>query len=192
VQAEKRLKAMLEQRALASIDDVPAWEWKTPLQRSIQILKRHRDVMFKDSPDAAPISMILTTLAAHAYGGEEDLYDALVGIVERMPDYVRSSAPRVPNPVNPAEDFADRWKSDPRLETSFWLWHTQAKADVDALARRLDADGLREYATKKFRLNPTDDTARDLASSIHVATPTRSSLAAPLVIASAPRPWSQQ
>ena len=77
VQAQRHLKAMLEKRALASIDDVPTWERRTPLQRTIQILKRHRDVRFKDNCEFAPISMIITTLAAQAYQGEEDLYEAL-------------------------------------------------------------------------------------------------------------------
>ena len=36
---------LVESRAYAKVDDVPPYEWKTPLQRSIQIMKRHRDVM---------------------------------------------------------------------------------------------------------------------------------------------------
>jgi hypothetical protein len=189
-QAERRLRAMLEQRALASIDDVPTWEWKTSLQRAIQILKRHRDVMFKDNCDVAPISMILTTLAAHAYEGEDDLYEALVGILDRMTNYIRSTAPRIPNPVNPAEDFADRWKSDSRLEPNFWKWHMRAKADMEALPSHLSATEVRDYAQTNLRLDLNDDTAKALASDIRVMTPSRSSAAAPILIASAPKPWS--
>ena len=191
VQAEQRLRALLEQRALASIDDIPTWQWKTPLQRAIQILKRHRDVMFKDNPELAPISMILTTLAAHAYEGEDTVYNALVGILDRMPDYVRPSAPRIPNPVNPGEDFADRWKTDGRLESAFWRWHMQAQADVATLAGQLTAEGISDFATKKFRLDLADDIAHDLASTVRVVSPARpAAAAAPVVIGSAPRPWS--
>jgi hypothetical protein len=43
--------------------------------------------MFVKNPGAGPISMIITTLAAHAYGGEADLYPAVAGILARMPDY---------------------------------------------------------------------------------------------------------
>jgi len=39
--------------ARATVEDVPPYEWKTPLQRSIQILKRHRDVMFKGKAELA-------------------------------------------------------------------------------------------------------------------------------------------
>ena len=39
----------------------------------MQILKRHRDGAFADRPDVKPASIILTTLAAHAYNQEETL-----------------------------------------------------------------------------------------------------------------------
>ena len=42
---------------------------KTTLQRIVQILKRHRDIMFSEDTDNKPISIIITTLAAKAYHG---------------------------------------------------------------------------------------------------------------------------
>jgi hypothetical protein len=126
--AESRLRQLVQERAYATVDEIPTYEWKTPLQRSIQILKRHRDVMFMEAPEWKPLSMVITTLAAHAYGGESDLSLALFNIVEGMPTYIRSARPRVPNPVNPAEDFADRWATDPRYEQHFRLWHGQLQA----------------------------------------------------------------
>ena len=80
--AQARAMQLVMERAYASVDEVPSYEWKTPLQRSIQLLKRHRDVMFKDNRDLRPISMIITTLAAHAYEGETNLHDALSHIIE--------------------------------------------------------------------------------------------------------------
>jgi hypothetical protein len=105
----------------ATVEDVPPYEWKTTLQRSIQILKRHRDVMFSDPEvsDLAPISMIITNLAARAYRGETDIGSALRNIVETMPTFINAVRPRVPNPADPAEDYADKWRLDPRLEKSF-------------------------------------------------------------------------
>ena len=91
------------------------------------ILKRHRDVMFKDNSEWAPISMIITILAAKAYKSELSLKDAIDGIVERMPQFVNVSKPRIPNPVNPKEDFADRWASDARYEANFWAWYSSIK-----------------------------------------------------------------
>lgn len=117
-----------------SVDDVPAYRLKTPLQRSIQLLKRHRDQMFRSDSDNKPISIIISTLAARAYDGETDVAAALDGILQRMGSHVSETKPRVPNPVDPAEDFADRW--NPNLENNFWSWLRQAQNDFAALTGR--------------------------------------------------------
>ena len=70
-----RRRSLSENRLKAAIEDVPPYDWKTTLQQSIQILKRHRDVMFDETPELAPISMIITNLAANAYDGESDALD---------------------------------------------------------------------------------------------------------------------
>jgi hypothetical protein len=100
--AELRLRQLVENKLYASVEDVPPYEWKTPLQRSIQILKRHRDVMFRENRGAAPISMIITHLAAHAYGGEIDLGAALTNIVENMPRYRESHETARPQSRRPS------------------------------------------------------------------------------------------
>jgi hypothetical protein len=119
--APPRLRRLVESRLYSSVQDVPAYEWKTPLQRSIQVLKRHRDVMFQETPGLAPISMILTNLATHSYNGESDIFTAVTGIVDRMPSFIRAGRPRVPNPADPAEDYADKWTKEPQLEQNFGL-----------------------------------------------------------------------
>lgn len=50
-------------------EDVPDALLRTPLQRAIQIMKRHRDVRFigRDDEKYKPIAMIITTLAARLY-----------------------------------------------------------------------------------------------------------------------------
>jgi hypothetical protein len=188
--AYRRIQNLVEGRKYASVDEVPPYEWKTPLQRVIQILKRHRDVMFRKNRDLAPISMIITTLAAHSYGGEQDLDIALSNIVARMPDFVRQQVPRVPNPVNPAEDFADRWATDSKYEDNFWIWHRQVSADVELLRNLVSHPNLLTEVRNRFNLELTDDQARrfgiDLpTNSLPKTFPTPS----PLIIASAPKPW---
>jgi hypothetical protein len=181
-----RMRHLVESRAYATVDDVPVYEWKTPLQRSIQLLKRHRDVMFIDNPDIAPISMIITNLSAQAYRGESDLAEVLSNILEAMPALVKPSVPRVPNPADPAEDYADRWRTDPRLERAFWQWHTQAKADVARLRRALETRAFEADVTRVFRIDLT--TAQ--ADTVRSLTPTTSVSSSPAIhIASAPRPW---
>jgi hypothetical protein len=127
-------------RALyASVEQVPDEVVRTPLQRTIQILKRHRDRRFagKTYDGNKPISMIVTTLAALLYEGEGDVYSALRNIVSKLnmhaglvdrPDFLVANAAfadnqhiisrrweggeykwYIGNLVNPLENFADRW-----------------------------------------------------------------------------------
>jgi hypothetical protein len=188
--ARKRQLELVEKRLYASVDDVPSYEWKTPLQRSIQIMKRHRDVMFKDASQWKPLSMIITTLATHSYNGETGLYEALRNIVDGMLSHVNVSRPRVPNPVNPAEDFADRWARDARYEENFRLWHAKIKADLANMVRLIGrTSDMTQSVREKFALELTADMRKDLDSS----TPSQERLivtAAPAVhISSPPKPW---
>ena len=157
-----RPRAVLENLARAAVEDVPPYEWKTTLQRSIQILKRHRDVMFLNDPDLAPISMIITNLAAQAYRGESDLTDALGNIVQTMPQFIQRDTPRVPNPADPAEDYADKWSKDARLKQSFWDWHTAVTADLQKLSTILEGRTLKDDVKDLFDVVLTDDEVRQL------------------------------
>ena len=151
----------------AKVDNVPTYKKKTPLQQAIQLLKRHRDLMFQKAPEKKPISIIITTLAARAYIGEADLGDALTNILNKMESLVRAAKPRVPNPVDPNEDFADRWTSDASLETNFKNWLAQAKADFDFLEKSNDVSLIAGRAKDRFGLvlNETD-----LAKSLGLST----------------------
>lgn len=82
--AQQLLESRAMQARVAKVDDLPVYRWKSPLQQAIQILKRHRDVMFEASPDCKPISIIITTLAGVAYRGEPDTQLALERILTEM------------------------------------------------------------------------------------------------------------
>ena len=183
--------AMLrEGRILATIEDVPPYEWKTPLQRSIQILKRHRDVMFQDMPRLAPISMIITNLAARSYAGETNLAVALTNIIEKMPTFVREQRPWLPNPADPLEDYADKWSVDQRLEKNFWEWHSAVKSDIARLLAALGTSRLPTLTEKAFDVTLTADVARKLGGGSGSSPAVAKSTPA-IVIPSAPRPWGR-
>jgi hypothetical protein len=187
--ALSQIEKLVKSRVYKSIDEVPPYAWKTPLQRSIQILKRHRDEMFKNAPEWKPLSMIITTLATHAYNGETDLGLALTSIINKMPQYVNTAKPRIPNPVNPGEDFADRWAKDARYEQNFWLWHAQVKADNDNLRILVDVPEINRVLKKKFDLSLTEDMQKQLGNS-GISAPYIAAAASPTIhIASAPKPW---
>lgn len=122
----------------ASVEDIPDYKVQTPLQASIMILKRHRDVMFeKDEINCCPISIIITTLAAHAYGGEEDIADALLSILAGMDSFIERDTQHlaiIRNPSDPMENFADKWAEYPERERSFYEWLQQAREDFTRVA----------------------------------------------------------
>ena len=148
----ERQRRLLAESIKANIEDVPEYKIKTPLQRAIQILKRHRDIMFVDDQDNKPISIIITTLAAHAYNNEDNLLDALIRIVDGMPEYIqnRQGIPWIPNPVNPTENFADKWVEKPKLKENFEQWLNKVKADLEALLSSHDLHDIIEGLKPKF------------------------------------------
>lgn len=159
-------KILLEKWAIAAkearLDKLPLFKRKSPLQRCVQILKRHRDAMFINDPKEKPTSVIITMLAGAAYQGEADIDDALNRILTDMGSLVRQTKPRVPNPVNPNEDFADKWY-DPanrhlNLEQNFLNWLEQAKADFLAIGNARNAELIVEQASERFavKLNADD------------------------------------
>ena len=122
----------------ASVRPVPIYtKDKLPLQRAVQLLKRHRDIMF-NGHEHRPISIIITTLAARAYQKETDVTMALLNIVDRMADLIeehydptlKKYVKWIPNPVNPEENFADKWAEHPQKEANFYRWLAQVKQDV--------------------------------------------------------------
>ncbi|OLE51708.1 MAG: hypothetical protein AUG51_21665 [Acidobacteria bacterium 13_1_20CM_3_53_8] len=113
--AERSFKASVEPLP----DHVPH-EAKTSLQREVQLIKRLRDITFADNCDLAPISIVLTTLAANNFSGERSV--ALVigqtfdSIVAQIPTRGRLY---VFNPSNPEEDLSERWDKCPEAYLAF-------------------------------------------------------------------------
>jgi hypothetical protein len=148
---ERKMAFAKRERIRASVDEIPDYKVKTPLQRAIQLLKRHRDCMFADDGEHKPISIIITTLAAQAYNEEATISEALQSILTGMAAYIeyRGGEAWVANPVNPAENFADKWAEEPVKRESFERWLEQARRDFALYLRasRFDAvpDELKEH-----------------------------------------------
>jgi hypothetical protein len=173
------------------VADLPAYRWRSPLQTCVQILKRHRDAMFATGMDRAPISVVITTLAAEAYNGEADVADALARILRTMAGFVNSGVPRIPNPVNPAEDFADKW-ADPQcqhldLEGNFWRWLEQANVDFDSIMRTQDVTTIVQNLQKGFAI-PTNEALIGAALGVRSSNSLLSAPAAPSNLTFPPKP----
>ena len=82
----------------------------SPLQRTVQLLKRRRDVYFRGDDDA-PKSIALTTLAGNHYRGEQLCTDALIGMLGRLKGQLEATRGIlvVPNPVDPTENLGRHW-----------------------------------------------------------------------------------
>ena len=139
----------------ASVEPYPkAGGFKGILRRTVQIAKRHRDIMFVDDPDLAPLSVIITTLASrsyewcvtnHEYDNELDL---LFDVVRHMPDtiQVRRVDGRdqwfIWNETTEGENFAEKWNRRPERAEAFFTWHARFCSDLVKLEDRRGLDRL--------------------------------------------------
>ena len=157
----------------ARVEDVPEYKVKTPLQRAIQILKRHRDIMFVNDPDDKPISIIITTLAGHAYNNESDLLEALQNLVKGMPRYILTinGVTWIPNPANPIENFADKWQEYPQREKNFYRWLQQVQQDLGEALELDDIPGVGKSLKLRFGEQVVNEALRSLPEAQNRYTP---------------------
>ncbi|MGH7687515.1 MAG: hypothetical protein ACREN2_11965 [Candidatus Dormibacteria bacterium] len=122
--AQRAERRLVFKEARAQVEAVPVFRNRNPLQRAVQVLKRHRDLYFQHDDENKPASVIVTTLAAHAYDGRADIFSAVVAIASTMEQYIekRGIETWVQNPVVPTENFAHKWVSHPVREQRFQQW----------------------------------------------------------------------
>lgn len=160
-----RMRA-LEKRMLgeAQVDPVPVYRSKTPLQQVVQLLKRHRDTMFKDLPDAKPASVILTTVAGDVYQVGESLSQTMRRVLDELERIRTSNADKVLNPVNPAENFADRWMwpdcAHLQLKKNFHEWVKEANRHFNEIMTGTSRQRLTEIAEDALSVKLSEDALR--------------------------------
>lgn len=148
----------LYKRLTESIQPVPEFtEERGTLQRVVQILKRHRDILFGNDEDK-PISIIITTLAANAYSGETSILTALQNVVSTMPNLIEErfsgevgrKVKWVENPVNNEENFADKWVTHPVRQQNFYKWMELVQRDITQLIMQQGIPNINESLKKSF------------------------------------------
>lgn len=171
---EKSVNSQSNRLLFASVEDVPEQLVRTPLQRAIQLMKRHRDIAFADNKEYKPISIIITTLAASLYQNEGDTLSALLAIIDGISlhsDLLKnkfaslneriaslkliSRSPNgeweIQNPVHSEENFADRWHEDEHVRAkAFFQWVNKIKADIDNIPHGKGIKELAEYLKRIF------------------------------------------
>lgn len=118
-------------------EEIPDYQVKTPLQKIVQIFKRHAEVMFDQNIEYKPSSVIITTLSTKQYRTASLIHDNLLDIMsyiagnlEQGIDY-RYGNPCVVNPVNPEEVLSGKWDKDKCYYEQFKKWVFQLKADLN-------------------------------------------------------------
>jgi len=159
---EQKTALAKREMIMASVDDIPDYRVKTPLQRAIQLLKRHRDIMFADDGEDKPISIIITTLAAKSYNEEPTISAALQSILRSMDEHIedRDGVAWIANPVNPAENFADKWAEEPKKQENFNNWLECARRDFALYLRASSFQAVPDELREALGSNLVDRTLK--------------------------------
>lgn len=153
------------------VEDVPAWRVKTTLQQAVQALKRHRDIYFTGRLKDRPASIVITTLAAHAYEGGGESYDVLRKITASMGEHLLHVDGRwiLSNPAQEGENFCDAWVGDPRHAVHFFEWLEHAKSTFENFGRRGGLDRTVPLLADAFGDRVAKAAAQSLARSVRAA-----------------------
>jgi hypothetical protein len=183
------MKNSLAESLKAKVDDIPDYKIKTPLQRAVQILKRHRDYYYtKKNADYKPISIVITTIAGMLYKGQDNIYNAIYDILLGIDENVvrkTSDGYYIPNPANPEENFADKWNDDPKLAQAFFEWVKEAREAFcsESILEKSDSKELSEVLARSLGVKIPDK----------IPTRERTSITMPPYVKTSPsnerRPW---
>lgn len=135
------------QTMAASLEPLPpnqSSNRKPPLKRAVQLLKRHRNIVFGGA-DNAPRSIVLTTLAANHYDGGDNVTDVLIGILDGiLGETQRTTDPLViRNPTNLSEVFSEAWIRDPSAYVAFVEFIQEFRSQLHTL---LHSTGFEEIS----------------------------------------------
>ena len=137
-------RVLLEKRASLPLPQRATPGDQTVLAMVVQLIKRYRDLQYA-SPrraDLAPRSIVLTTLVATHYDGQQEPSRALYQVVTGIARAVAEALPgrvAIANPTNPGERFCDKFTD--ATYTEFVRFVFALEAEVIALTT-MDGAGL--------------------------------------------------
>ena len=170
-------------RAAAKVEPLPEpTPFKSVLKRTVQILKRHRDIYFQNrNSENSPISIIITTLAANSYAKAvisnkyESELDLLYDVVANMHEFIsaRKVAGKmeyvIPNETTNGENFAEKWNEHPERADAFFEWQRAAINAIEQLARQEGLDKTMRSLMDKFGETETSRAFSKYTDSINMA-----------------------
>jgi hypothetical protein len=122
--------------------------------------------LYYDDADEAPISVVLTTLAAQHYQGEQSISEGLLAILRRIVSTVSEAEQEgtrivIRNPSNVAEDPSERWNRDRNAYELFtsgirnfckdWERLTAQGGNVNRELDRLFGDTVQQVRVKRAK-----------------------------------------
>src|SRR5690606_2004398 len=75
------------------------------------------------------------------------------GILQRMDSFITHDAQGtvfIPNPADPQENFADRWRSVPERRANFYTWLRKAREDFATIVTLHNPQRIIEAASQSF------------------------------------------
>ena len=139
LQENERINLYRKQNAVFSnnIEDLRRFNIRTNLQKTIQLLKRHRDIQYlyasDKERDCKPISIIITTLVGRMYTGNETIVELICKFCNDFEKYIEIDSNgnyKIANPINSNENFADKWNIYPERREAFYKWVSCLRNDL--------------------------------------------------------------
>ena len=140
VNLQKEMFFKSDANTFASIEDVPDYVVKSNLQRSIQFLKRHRDIYFyrigevSNKPSSIVITVLMGLYAENANPAIE-LLDLLSGFIgaELKQKRMASYNPILENPSQPEDNLLESWSSE--MINKFFSWLESLQRELQEIQK---------------------------------------------------------
>lgn len=149
-----RIHEASQYKSLQAIEEVPYYDNLSNLQKIVILLKRHRDIMFKDCSDK-PSSIIVTTLVAQAYKVKGSLLEETQEVLKALDHNISILSDGkyyLENPAEPNENFLEKWNDDVGKAKNFYNWLKQAREDLLIKLNQLEGlVDLSEYLIDKLQ-----------------------------------------
>ncbi len=169
-ESKARKKKVVIKRGIEPIPDQEDADEKPPLKLAVQLLKRGRDIMFAKDPENAPISIVLTTLAANHYGMESSVNMAitniLMGITAEIQSIPRGGRIVVCNPSNAEEDLSEKWEDNREAWQAFVKFIGVFQQQWQAINQQHGIDAIAGGLEKLFGEEPTRTVVKEAALAI--------------------------
>ncbi len=189
-----------------SVEEIPHEMDRSPLQRTIQMLKYHRDVYYNRLPrgdEIKPISAIITVLAAEISSKftsqtttfelldyvlkELEIYSKLLNMSEVMfnagyngYNVISRSEGKwfIANPADPQDNLANKWNESPEIARNFFRWVQAAQKDFIVAVKRYNDQDFRTALENGFGRTRVSRVLGTKYTSQPVPTPIRAEKAA--------------